>query len=428
MNNKDFIYIANPTIVKTVDGAESWNGKYFLCINNFLNKYIYSSVDHENPSDAIYLVLDDYVDATDNNDIQDFIDLLMSSKQVETLKTGTSAFPIGVRYLVSESIADLLDIPMSNEFDVDDNSSSTSSDSSSGVSSGTSTNATNEDTIWYVLPDYITKNKYGEVILNDKFDDLSGTTNKDISNVAYFKRRNAVSDLTFTEDQLKRFAATFCQLILDANEGFCISDYKNAIYNMVLNFFANDMEDTTYKNLNLLLGYETSTTTTSSCCNNACSASYSSSSTTSSSDYSTSLTTCAELYKEKMEEMMIEMLGDLDFYCDWMNDKATDGTQVIYTPDEALIDSLELLIDEFLSLGYDLSGDDTSGKSKCGCPSKSGLTDDGTNTTSACNRGVLSNYKKVLEWVRSQETDANKNKIYVIGRAMGKLMPSLYFD
>lgn len=437
MNNKEFLEISNPILVKTIDGNDTWNNKYYLCISNFLNKYIYSNVDLYNVSNAIYLVLDDDIDSEDNEDIQEFIDALNNSdEQLNTLKTGTTLFPIGTRYLVSETLADTLDIPINNSFEDDSSTEDSSDNSSYGIMtlSENDDNTIDDDNIvWYVLPDYIIHNKYNEVVINsDKFQDLSDTTNKDISNISYFRRMNGISDLTFTEDELKNFTATFCQLILDANEGFCITDLKNAIYNMVLNFFASNMEDTTYKNLNLLLGYETSTSSSaSSCCNNSCSNSYSSSSssTSTSTDSSTSLTTCAQLYKEKMLEMLKQMLSDLDFYCAWMNDKVTDDNQIIYTPDEALIDSLELLIDEFLTLGYDLSGDDDSSKSNCGCPSKSYLNDDGSNNSaSKCKEGVLENYKKVLEWVRSKETNANKNKIYVIGNAMGNLMSNLYFD
>ena len=108
------------------------------------------------------------------------------------------------------------------------------------------------------------------------------------------------------------------------------------------------------------------------------------------------------------------MLGDPDFYRDWMYQYLTDDT---YIPDP-LIDYLIELIEEFMDLGYDLSFLNTRSYF-CRCNDKS------SSAASDANYKILENYLKVLNYVKNCEIDANINKIKVYGEDFGELLPKL---
>ena len=49
------------------------------------------------------------------------------------------------------------------------------------------------------------------------------------------------------------------------------------------------------------------------------------------------------------------------------------------------------------------------------------------NSSDSCNRSIIQNYLKVLEFVKTNTILENKNKIKVYGETFGELLPKLSF-
>jgi hypothetical protein len=131
------------------------------------------------------------------------------------------------------------------------------------------------------------------------------------------------------------------------------------------------------------------------------------------------------------------MLSDTDFYCCWMfmNNEELDESY----PNELLIDSLIILLEEFLSLGLDLSNLGSTSTSACNC-GHSKKYNGYKNTNNDCsdllnndnglgcaNNSIITNYIKVLKWVKNNEIEENRNKIYLYGKQFAEIFPLLNF-
>ena len=125
------------------------------------------------------------------------------------------------------------------------------------------------------------------------------------------------------------------------------------------------------------------------------------------------------------------MLGDVNFYKDWMWMEDAEGK---YVANEGLIEELIQLLEDFLSADYDLSfsgksiypGSSTRGDGlrsiynhTCGVDKNSELN--------VANHRIIENYITLLKWVLAGCIDNNTNKIKVIGEKFGELLPSLQF-
>lgn len=219
--------------------------------------------------------------------------------------------------------------------------------------------------------------------------------------------KNNMVDYTYTEDELNAFYQTFMKMIkLLANyENDNINTNKNQIYIKVINYYYNLQTDEALKNIILILqsqnyNYTSSTSYTTCGCNTSAS----------DSSLNENNVNCSTSYQNAMALYLIQMLGDVDFYYDFFY---IDGE-----PIDELIDSLIKLIEEFKTLGYDISF--SSNSSHCGC---SQLSKD----KGECNYNILDNYIRVLNWIKNCEIELNRNKIKIYGETFGELLPKMLF-
>ena len=163
--------------------------------------------------------------------------------------------------------------------------------------------------------------------------------------------------------------------------------------------------------------------------------------------------TCIDKYKAAMYQWLIKMLSDTDFYCNWMSlDLDNNVIDIIFN--DALIDKLIDLLTQFLNLGFDLSnlnGNNCSNGCNCGHSLNYGNYNNSNNgnnngigngnincsdilnnvsngLSAACsNYSIIQNYIKVLNWVKNNEINENKNKIYIYGKQFAEIFPLLNF-
>lgn len=309
----------------------------------------------------------------------------------------------------------------------------------------------NEDNSKYTLEDFIIDNKFN---LNTLYYDIISNTSID----RYYMIQKALMR-TFSLDELNNLSSTFFNII---SEYTTINDftYPNNIYKYVIDYYKNYGNDAGLNAINLILG-STYTTTIYNTSQYGCSCSSGSAGNcTSLSDTSSlldsitngnlsninagnlqdiSTLTCADKYKLAMEQYLINMLSDINFYCDWMWINATDNNnddeneQYIageLVPNIELIDLLIKLLTEFLDLGYNLSSSKST--TKCGCHTRncsdiSDYVNSSSNDSHCTNRNIIENYIKVLQWTKDGKLEENKNKILIYGKQFAHLLPGLVF-
>lgn len=254
------------------------------------------------------------------------------------------------------------------------------------------------------LPNYLDTNfnitEYWEEIDSE----LSRYTNFD-----FFRIKNKIHDLTYSEDELDNLYHTFFDIILDGTQ---ISDddmikQSNQIYKLVSNYYHNYQTDVALSNISLILNTDVQTQSETVTCN------------CQSNNNEVSLqTSCYDTYKNAMSEWLINMLGNVEYYKDWM--WMTDNEGKLYA-NEGLIKALILLLEDFEEANYDLS---FSGKSiynhTCTC-------DNSVSSVNQTNHNIIKNYITLLNWVLNGCIDNNTNKIKVIGEKFAGLLPKLTF-
>lgn len=243
--------------------------------------------------------------------------------------------------------------------------------------------------------------------LSHHFIELSDS-DKDYSKLSYYLKKNELLNLSYTEDELRDFTSVFCSIILDNSELQNESATQNQVYKLVLEYWKNHQSDCASIALALILGtkYTTSTTTTTTC--NSCF------NTSSTSTDTTIDKSCYEKYQDAMKEWLKYMLGDSEFYNDWFFLIKGDCE----TSNSDMIDMLIDLINSLLSTGWSLESDYNK-KLSCNCPDLDASYND------TCNRNILLNYIKVLEWVKSNQIRSNKNKIKIYGQQFGELLTKI---
>lgn len=269
-----------------------------------------------------------------------------------------------------------------------------------------------EENLDIVLPNYLVEDS-NSCRISDYFMELSDNEKKS-NNVDWFIKKNALIELKYSEDELKNFTQTFCKIIL-AGTQISPEDRitsENQIYKKVLEYWSTGY-DQALTNIQLILSTKSKTSpeyTTTTC--NSC---FNTTSTTTSSSIDT--TSCYDLYIGAMKQWLQDMLADTNFYNDWFMD-TLDNTKY---PNISLIDTEITLIQSLLDSGlYIGTTDTTTTKTSCNCPSLDSSYDDDT-----CNRNILMNYIKVLQWVRNCQISANRNKIKIYGSEFGKLLTKI---
>lgn len=248
------------------------------------------------------------------------------------------------------------------------------------------------------LPNYLT----GSAELKYPWVKLT-TEEESNTNLEYYFDKNLLNTLD-DEDAVRNFFVSFCQTILNYNTDKEIpsSDIENTIYKKVLEYFASNKYDEGLASIQLILGNSVSVekiNTISNCCSNNV------------------IESCTDTYMNAMNEYLKMMLGNADFYWEWMMEETEDGKQ----SKASLIKQLMYLINAFESLGLDLSFK-TPTKYSCtnGCHSNQ-------SQASINNYNILDKYKNVLSYVRNCTLSSNINKIKLYGSQFGELLPKLQF-
>lgn len=255
----------------------------------------------------------------------------------------------------------------------------------------------------------------------EDFEELSDI-DADYTNLEYYYSKNKALGYLYTESQLQNLCQTFPQTILDLTRisKDDLIDPKNVLYKQVLEYYANGKSDCGTRMLQLVLGTNLATpnTVTGSgtfTCG-TCGTGTSSSSSTSSS---TTAQSCLDIYRQAMQQSLQSMLGDIEFYEDWMNTAIGDNL----VPNNEIIDSLSNLI-----IGYGeyvkSKNRRSTNKSGCNCPSISTADSNGISGSPIDNIDILNNYLKVLCWTKCEELDSNKNKTKIYGAQFAKFLDS----
>ena len=288
-----------------------------------------------------------------------------------------------------------------------------------------------------------------EYIMSSNINDylcISGIKIKDIDNISYFIYKNkAIENNQFNDDELDKLNSTFMKIIQTYSDMYGNAiDSLDFVYQNVIDYYANGQYDDAIILMNSIFNTQLTTSVTANCGCNSQSDCTSVSSGTSTINTGTDLVsldtaTCADKYKAAMYQWLIQMLSDINFYCNWMF-TTVENEDNITIPDEELIDNLIELLTEFLNANYDLSN--LKGcKSACNCGHSkkyfsNKTTGDcadimnngiGVNVDNCSYYTIIENYIKALNWIKNNQIDENKNKIYVYGKQFAEIFPLLSF-
>lgn len=265
------------------------------------------------------------------------------------------------------------------------------------------------------LPNFLTN----KVEISRYFVDLSETFMEDYTNLDYYEKKNRQLDFKFSEDELLNFYSTFCKYILDNTsiEDDVKLSGNNSLYEIVLKYFANFKTDEASTAMNIVLNgiYSSAQSANKSC---TCNSSMLTNNLTSNDIYTK---TCSSLYHDAMDLYLKQMLGDVQFYKDWMNIHISDHECVV---NDILVEGLIQMINEFIEMDLFIdSSDNNNVHSSWTCGSGLSII----NSNASANNKVLSNYLKVLDFVYNNNFVQNTNKIKIWGEAFGELLPTLQF-
>lgn len=229
----------------------------------------------------------------------------------------------------------------------------------------------------------------------------------------YFRQKNKIHDLHYSEEELQMLCHTFFAVLKDGAKADDDDMLKtsNRIYEMVMDYYYNYQTDCASAALSLILGSDVTQNSKDNCgcCNDGCTQTKSSCKSNGSLSPS-----CYDIYRTAMAEWLSKMLGDTEYYKDWMWKTAPDGS--LYA-NEGLIQSLILLLEEFEMAAFDLSFSKKSIYNHTCTINEDTVNDE--------NHNIIKQYIQVLKWVLSGCIDNNVNKIKVIGQKFGKLIPRL---
>jgi len=331
------------------------------------------------------------------------------------------------------------------------------------------------------LKEYMTDNEYDIVLGTDFYVDNSILNIIEDLDEEYILNDFIVNDITINNDYeainngldyyiyknnkenidmslIYNFNQSFMHIILDnTNIDLTTYDALNTLYNYVINYYANGGVDNATILMNSIFNTTLETSPATSTCGCAqestCVSSGASTINTGTETINLDTATCLDKYKAAMYQWLIKMLSDTNFYCCWMQDEDEDGDLI---SNDLLIDQLIDLLLGLINSDIDLSNLGNSNTGKCGCHSFSkskgrhwdyvhnlkygpddkkteGSSDkDCSDLDSNINAGcsiysILNNYIKVLKWVKNNEIDENKNKIYIYGKQFAEIFPLLNF-
>lgn len=274
------------------------------------------------------------------------------------------------------------------------------------------------------VPNYLDVDGY---IDTDQYEELS-EAEQDYINLSYYAKKNKALGYNYSESEITSICRVFPQTILDMTniDDETRSESDNSLYANVLQFYANGKTDCATQMMDKILGgnysnpntangqYGNGTLGTCMTCNSG-----SSSSSTSISGQSNG-STCVDLYRQAMVEYLKKMLGDADFYDDWMTNPIGDSS----FPNVPMIDALSDLLQAY---GEWLNSKTpaTSVNDICKCPQISGGSSKGNGGNSTADSiDTINDYLNLLCLVKEGKTSQNKNKIKVWGEAFAELLDS----
>ena len=383
MGNQEYIRLINPRFVR---------------YNVAKGMYMLACYDPASYREVIYLYITDIMTSASDTSVHDLIEGYKSlstdvNAQADFIFTGTGKLALGTNYFISRSLYDRF---------IGDGAVKNPNRISYGQSGQSGTIPS------YVISDFMGQDGF----MSAYFDSLSSLKCKDSDNMTYFIRENLIyAGYTFTRAELETPIQTFFGQIRKLHGDVPLTEIRNSKYSSVISYFADGGTDCASALISLFLTassdetdcactqYNYKQTTGSGSCS-ACSA----------DDSDGSSNTCLTAYNTAMETMMKTMLGDLNFYCDWLTEDDGTGTR---TANTALISALEEFIDEFEGAGIAIPSDSDGDLCVCGRIDTS---------VTPCSYTMLDNFKKVLEWVKEGKMQNNRNKTYVYGRQFADVL------
>lgn len=266
----------------------------------------------------------------------------------------------------------------------------------------------------YVMNDYVIYNN-DLTFDQDKesYEYLFNINIKDMRNLEWFYHMNNLIDHDFTREELCNIAKTFFTIINDNAVVQNPETIKNQIYDAVVKYYANGGWDNATVMLNLLLNSSVPTTLTQMKINCGCN------DPAQGNDALSTISNCVELYKSAITEWLKKMLSDDEFYKDWF---FTILTNMCPYPNELMIDTLIRLLQEYVNLNL---GDPTKFNPYKKYDIFNHINCCADNSGNDTYKTIILNYITVLEAVKNNEIDANKNMIKIYGEQFAEILPLL---
>lgn len=253
----------------------------------------------------------------------------------------------------------------------------------------------------------------------DAYKYLYDINNKDMRNLEWFYHMNNWIDYEYSREELCNIPKTFFTIINDNAMVQNPETVKNQIYDKIVKYYANGGWDDALVNLNLILNSTIPTTLPSSKLNCGCNGGNGNGL---GNDTANGLTSCADLYKNAIDEWLKKMLADDEFYKDWF---FTIISGMCPTPNIEMIDPLIDLLTEYVD--NNLGGPNNNGRFN---PNRGYDIFNHMNCCNDCSgndtyKNIILHYIEVLKAVKNNDIDANKNMIRIYGEEFAGILPYL---
>lgn len=253
----------------------------------------------------------------------------------------------------------------------------------------------------------------------DAYKYLYDINNKDMRNLEWFYHMNNWIDYEYSREELCNIPKTFFTIINDNAMVQNPETVKNQIYDKIVKYYANGGWDDALVNLNLILNSTIPTTLPSSKLNCGCNGGNGNGLGDGTAN---GLTSCADLYKNAIDEWLKKMLADDEFYKDWF---FTIISGMCPTPNVEMIDPLIDLLTEYVN--NNLGGPNNNGRIN---PNRGYDIFNHMNCCNDCSgndtyKNIILHYIEVLKAVKNNDIDANKNMIKIYGEEFAGILPYL---
>ena len=461
MNNYRLLNIINPQFIYNIDcGQEENNNKYMVVIPAFIGY-------DKNVACSLYLTISEkLLDASTNMKLEQMINEMQ--EDITILLRGYEDFVPGVDYYLSESLYDYVltfipddpdepDEPYEfdwtgiiilhgkdinrlmniNKYNINRVSEIIALEEAEKKNRRKVLVMTRPDISAYLTDeeiDEIDEDLSSKIVMKDyvlydhdlnfgqdkeSYKYLYDINNKDMRNLEWFYNMNNLNDYVFSREELCNIPKTFFSIINDNAMVQNPETMKNQIYDKIVKYYANGGWDDALVNLNLILNSTIPTTLPSSKLNCGCNGGNGNGLGDGTAN---GLTSCADMYKDAINEWLKKMLADDEFYKDWF---FTIISGMCPTPNVEMIDPLINLLTEYVDLN--LGGPNNNGRFN---PNKNYDIFNHMNCCNDCNgndtyKNIILHYIEVLKAVKNNDIDANKNMIKIYGEEFAGILPYL---